>query len=222
MSNRIALTHRIELRFNKRVQVSTHWLRLRPAPHTKVTIEAYSLKVEAEPHFLNWVRDPYENHLARLDLPEPVSSLGLVVEVVANLNPLNPFNFLVEPYAFKVPFEYPPHLAKELAPYLRLGRTGSQLDSWLANLRLEPGYIVERLTELNLQVQQAFPQRYEASPGMVDLEAVLRNKSASASELAWLLTLSLRKLGMAARFTSGYHIMLASSEGLFDFARMHA
>jgi len=54
MSTRIALNHRIDLRFEHRVQVSTHWLRLRPAPHARDRIEAYSLKIEAEPNFLNW------------------------------------------------------------------------------------------------------------------------------------------------------------------------
>ncbi|MEI7866549.1 MAG: transglutaminase family protein [Candidatus Methylumidiphilus sp.] len=222
MSTRIALTHRIDLQFNQPVQVSTHWLRLRPAPHCKAFIEAYSLKIEAEPNFLNWVRDPYENYLARLDLPEPLSSLGMTVEVIAKLIPANPFNFLVEPYAFKFPFEYPAHLTKELAPYLRVGDAGPRLAAWLASLKLKPGYIVERLGELNLLVNKSFPDRHETSPAMVDLEAMLQSRLASSGDLAWLLTLSLRRLGLAARFTSGYLVMLATPEGGLDRAKMHA
>ena len=160
MSTRIALTHRIDLQFNRQVQVSTHWLRLRPAPHTKAMLEAYSLKVEAEPNFLNWVRDPYENYLARLDLPEPVARFGLVVEVIATLMPVNPFNFLVEPYAFKFPFEYPAQLARELAPYLQVGLTGPRLAAWLSGLAMAPGNITERLGELNLKLCKAFPDRH--------------------------------------------------------------
>ena len=74
---RVAVTHTIEQRFERPVRLSTHWLRLRPAPQTRARITAYSLALHAEPHFLNWVRDPFENHLARLDLPEPAASLGL-------------------------------------------------------------------------------------------------------------------------------------------------
>ena len=222
MSTRIALTHRIDLQFNRQVQVSTHWLRLRPAPHTKAMLEAYSLKVEAEPNFLNWVRDPYENYLARLDLPEPVARFGLVVEVIATLTPVNPFNFLVEPYAFKFPFEYPAQLARELAPYLQVGLTGPRLAAWLSGLAMAPGNITERLGELNLKLCKAFPDRNETSLGRVDPEAILDKGLASSSDMAWLLTLSLRSLGLAARFTSGYLIMLSSPEGGLDTAKLHA
>ncbi len=222
MSTRIALTHKLDLHFNQTVQVSTHWLRLRPAPHCMATIEAYSLKVKAEPNFLNWVRDPYENYLARLDFPEPISSIGLTVEVVAELNPANPFNFLVEPYAFKFPFEYPAHLSKELAPYLQAGRAGPKLTAWLAGIKIKPGYIVERLGELNLKIYERFPKRLDFGPNRVDTEAMFDTGRASSADLAWLLTLSLRHLGLAARFTSGYLIMLASPEGGSDFAKLHA
>jgi len=156
------------------------------------------------------VRDPYENYLARLDLPEPIASLGLAVEVVAELMPINPFNFLVEPYAFKYPFKYPPNLAKELAPYMRVGRPGPQLASWLTRLELAPGYIVERLGELNLRLYESFPVQESGSPGAVDPEAMLVRSRASSGELAWLLALSLRGLGLAARFTSGYRVALAA------------
>ena len=99
MSTRIALRHRIEQRFSRAVRLSTHWLRLRPAPGIRTRITAYSLKVEARPHWLNWLRDPLENYIGRLDLPEPIARLGVDVELVAELDPLNPFDFLVEPYA---------------------------------------------------------------------------------------------------------------------------
>ncbi len=97
MSVRVAITHEIEQRFERPVRLSTHWLRLRPAPQTRAHVTAYSLAVHAEPHFLNWVRDPFENHLARLDLPEPLSALGIELELFAELEPVNPFDFLAEP-----------------------------------------------------------------------------------------------------------------------------
>ena len=67
MSIRIAIQHQIEQRFDRPVRLSTHWLRLRPAPQMRANVTAYSLAVHNDPHFLNWVRDPFENHLARLN-----------------------------------------------------------------------------------------------------------------------------------------------------------
>ena len=77
MSTQIAIQHVIEQRFDRPVRLSTHWLRLRPAPQTRARITAYSLAVHNRPHFLNWVRDPFENQLARLDLPEPITALRI-------------------------------------------------------------------------------------------------------------------------------------------------
>lgn len=221
MSTRIALRHRIEQRFERRVSLPTHWLRLRPAPHAR-GIEAYSLKVNADPHFLNWARDPYENQIARLDLPEPISALGFDLEIIADLEPINPFEFLVEPYASRYPFEYPGELRKELTPYLRVEQPGSRLAAWVEALDRKPAYIAEYIGEINCRVQEAFSVRKEMAPDAVDLERVLDRGSGSPWELAWLLTVSLRSLGLAARFTSGYRIWLSPDEDVADEAIPHA
>ena len=111
---RVAITHRIEQRFARQLRLPTHWLRLRPAPEQRAQIAAFSLAVHAEPHFLNWVRDPFENHLGRLDFPEPIAAFGITLELIAELEPTNPFDFLAEPYAAEHPFDYPNQLKKEL------------------------------------------------------------------------------------------------------------
>ena len=125
MNTRVAVTHTLEQRFERPVRLSTHWLRLRPAPQTRARITAYSLALLPRPHFLNWLRDPFENHIARLDLPEPVKSLRIELEFIAELVPVNPFDFLTEPDAAQYPFDYPAQLRKELAPYLRLAVPGT-------------------------------------------------------------------------------------------------
>jgi transglutaminase-like putative cysteine protease len=166
MTHRIALTARIDQRFERRVQLSTHWLRVRPAPHAR-GIKAYSLKVDAEPHFLNWLRDPYENYLARLDLPEPVAALGLDLEIIATLEPGNPFDFLTEPFAANYPFEYPQQLKKELAPYLRIDQPGAWLTDWLSGLDRKPQYVIDKLGALVAQVHERIPSIGPAGPGWV-------------------------------------------------------
>ncbi|MGB5516943.1 MAG: transglutaminase family protein [Gammaproteobacteria bacterium] len=221
MSTRIALSQRFAYRFDRSVRLSTHWLRLRPTPHTPCRISAYSLRVEAEPNWINWLRDPFENHLARLDLPEPVSELTITMELIAELEPINPFDFLVEPFASRFPFDYPQQLRKELAPYLRVGKTGPHLSAWLDQLDHPPGYIIEQLDATNAQITESVAQTGPGKPGPVDLELVLERGDGSTWELAWLLTLALRYRGLAARFTHGYHILLDPAEKR-DTASNHA
>lgn len=222
MNPRVAVTHTLEQCFERPVRLSTHWLRLRPAPQTRAGITAYSLAIRPGPHFLNWVRDPFENHLARLDLPEPVKSLGIELEFIAELAPVNPFDFLTEPDAAHYPFDYPPQLRKELAPYLQLAAPGPRLNAWFAQLDAGAATTVQRLEAVNRQVHAAHPLSPTVLPGPVDPESVLERGEASPWELAWLLTLSLRHLGLAARFVCGYRIVLEQAPPAQDSVSLHA
>jgi len=222
MNSRVAVTHTLEQRFERPVRLSTHWLRLRPAPQTRARVTAYSLALLPRPHFLNWVRDPFENHIARLDLPEPVKSLRIELEFIAELAPVNPFDFLTEPDAAQYPFDYPAQLRKELASYLRLAGPGPRLTAWLAQLDRTAASTVQRLEAVNRQVQEMHRLSPTVSPGPVDPEGVLERHQASSWELAWLLTLSLRHLGLAARFVCGYRIMIGQATLGQDGASLHA
>ena len=219
MSLAVSVTHRVTRRFAHRVSLATHWLRLRPAPHTRAHVSAYSLRVLTEPHFLNWARDPFENHLARLDLPEPVPDLTVEVALLAELRITDPFDFLVEPHAHEHPFAYEPQLAKELGPYLRIDGAGARLAPWLAGLERGSRYVVDRVGALNVLVHQHLASA--AGDGAIDLEAALARRCGTPRDLAWLLTLSLRALGLAARFTSGYRIVAADGDSTAG-ASLHA
>ena len=223
MTTRVSITHRIEDRFERPVLLPTQWLRLRPAPQTRAEVTAYSLVVHAEPHFLNWLRDPFENHLARLDLPEPVTSLGLELELIATLEPVNPFDFLIEPYAVNHPFEYPEQLHKELEPYLFVPpELGPRTRAFLAGLDHAPCSTVEYLDKLNQRVSTACKPGFTSTPGVSDLEQVLTRGEATCWDLAWLLTLSFRSAGHAARIVGGYRIYLGDDPSLPDYVGLHA
>src|ERR1700733_11758362 len=118
MSIRVALHHQTSYRFDRLVGLSPHEVRLRPAPHCRTPIDAYSLSVSVEPHFLNWQQDPYGNFIARVAFPEKESALIFTVDLIADMTVINPFDFFVESYADQYPFKYPAALAKELAPFL--------------------------------------------------------------------------------------------------------
>jgi uncharacterized protein (DUF2126 family)/transglutaminase-like putative cysteine protease len=222
VTTRVGITHRIEQRFERPLLLSTHWLRLRPAPQTRAHVSAYSLAVRTQPHFLNWVRDPFENYLARLDLPEPVSGLDIELELIAELEPINPFDFLSEPYAAEHPFAYPAQLQKELIPYLQPIDPGPRLRAWLAELERTPSATSERLDRVNQAIHETFALRVTSALGPVDPELVLARRMGTCWDLAWLLTLSLRHLGLAARFACGYRVLLDDTASGLDGVSMHA
>lgn len=131
MSIRVALHHQTTYRFARPVRVFPHFVRLKPAAHSRTRIEAYSLTVTPPDHFLNWQQDPFGNHLARLVFPNPTDELSITVDLVADMTAINPFDFFVEDYATHYPFTYPEQLARDLTPYLR--RVAADSDGSLAD-----------------------------------------------------------------------------------------
>src|SRR5687768_4148637 len=118
MSIRVALTHATRYAYATPASLSAQLVRLRPAPHNRTPVHSYSLRVAPAKHFLNWIRDPHGNFVARIVLPERAPAFEVTVDLVVDLEAFNPFDFFLEPYAEKYPFEYPPELRAELEPYL--------------------------------------------------------------------------------------------------------
>ena len=114
MALKVVLSHKTHYKYDRPISLSPHIIRLRPAPHSRTPIEAYSLKVTPENHFINWQQDPYGNYQARIVFPEKIEEFGIDVEILADLITLNPFDFFVDEYAEKFPFKYKKELRKRV------------------------------------------------------------------------------------------------------------
>jgi len=230
MGIHVAIRHRTEYHFDRLVTIYPHVLRLRPAPHCRTPILAYSLKVAPEQHFLNWQQDPFANHLARLVFQKRARSLLVDVEVIADLTVIDPFDFFVEEYAERWPFPYPAVLAKELAPYLECEPMGPLLQRFLQDIDREAQNTVLFLVTLNQRLQKVIEYSVRMEPGVQSCEETLARHLGSCRDTAWLLVQILRRLGMAARFVSGYLVQLVADEKPLegpsgptqDFTDLHA
>ena len=216
MAIRVALNHVTSYRYDRAVRLTPHVIRLRPAVHTRTPIEAYSLRIRPENHFINWQQDPFGNYLARVVFPEPSDELYLEVDVVANMTVINPFDFFIEDYAKSFPFKYQTQLRKELGPYFEIVDDGPRLRDWLADVDRNQRKTIDFLVELNQNLQRHVAYDIRLEPGVQSCEQTLERAIGSCRDSAWLLVQVLRHLGLAARFVSGYLVQLTADVKSLD------
>ncbi len=230
MAIRISLRHVTEYRYEKPVQLTPQLIRLRPAPHTRTPLHHYALNVSPAKHFVNWQQDPFGNFVARYVFPEPTRSLTIDVNVVADLVTINPFDFFIEDFAQEWPFSYPEQLRRELAPYFEPRDEGPLLAKWVAQVARTPTPTVDFLVGLNQRLQQEIGYVIRMEPGVQTPDRTLETALGSCRDSGWLLAQVLRRLGLAARFVSGYLVQLKSdvksldgpSGTAEDFTDLHA
>jgi uncharacterized protein (DUF2126 family)/transglutaminase-like putative cysteine protease len=204
----VALHHVTHYRYDRPVELGPQTIRLRPAPHTRTPVLSYSLKITPANHFVNWQQDPQGNWLTRYIFPEKVNELRIEVDFTAQMTVVNPFDFFVEPYADSFPFTYPDGLKAELAPYLETIEPGPLFADYLKSIPHEAGNTVSFLVDLNAALQKKINYVIRMEPGVQTPEETLASSAGSCRDSAWLLIQTLRHLGLAARFVSGYLIQL--------------
>ena len=216
MTIRVALQHKTHYKFDKRVNLSAHSIRLRPAPHSRTHIHSYSLKISPEKHFINWQQDAFGNYLARIVFPEKTDHLSVDVEVIADMTSINPFDFFVEDYAEHFPFQYSRQVKKELTPYLAKRRASPLFKELLNSISLEKREMNDFLVEVNQLIYDKIDYCLRMEPGVQTPEKTLKLGSGSCRDSAWLLAQLFRHLGIASRFASGYLVQLTSDEKSID------
>lgn len=212
MAIKVALQHRTHWKYDKPVSLGPQVVRLRPAPHCRTPILSYTLTVLPQKHSNYWQQDPLSNFQARLLFPEKTREFLVEVELIAELVPINPFDYVLELGAETYPFEYSGALARQLAPFCDREEAGPLLSRLLLEIPREKQLTIGFLTEWNARVKQEISYVVRTEAGVQSCEQTLELKSGSCRDTAWLLVQIFRHLGFAARFVSGYLIQMKSED----------
>ena len=209
MGIQIALKHASTYRYQQPVTLGPHTIRLRPAHHCRAPILDYALTIQPTGCTVNWQLDAHLNRVAQVLFPQKTQEMAVEVDLIADLSPVNPFDFLLDRGYDSFPFSYPPALASDLVPWLAPQAPTSGLKPFLGSLAEQSTGIIDFVLSVNRKVcnEIAYVTRHEH--GVQTSEQTLALGSGSCRDSAWLLVQLFRSLGIAARFVSGYLIQLA-------------
>jgi len=208
MSITASITHVTQYQYDRLVTLSPQIIRLRPAPHSRTRVISHSLKVSPANHFVNHQQDLYGNWLARFVFPEPVREFKIEVDLVADMSVYNPFDFFVEEAAKEFPFAYDADIAQDLSIYLRSEDAGPKLDAFMATVSRDATPTIDFLVALNSRLATEITYEIRMEAGVQTPDTTLTRAAGSCRDTTWLLVQVLRRLGLAARFVSGYLIQL--------------
>ena len=218
---RYKIFHRTYYSFSDTVTLEPHTLLLRPREGHELRIESSSLTL-TPPATLRWHRDVEDNCVAIASFDSPANQLVIESEVIIQQFNDAPLDFLVVDYATNYPFAYTPEDWIVLAPYVNAAEptAGSQLTDWITNVwsgeSIQTYALLQRLC---VHIHQTLLYQLREEPGVQSAAETLSRGSGSCRDFANLFTEAARRLGLAARFVSGY---LHAPPSTINFGATHA
>jgi transglutaminase-like putative cysteine protease len=211
---KIRIQHQTVYRYVERVAFGPHRLMLRPREGHDIHVEKLILEISPS-HRIRWIRDVYGNSIAVVDFIESASELSVYSEAVLDHDETNPFDFQIEPQAFRYPFVYDRETALELSVLLQPAYPDDTpaVREWMRQF-WQQGHTTETLAmlqQMNGQISHGFQYQVRHEPGVQPPALTLARASGSCRDFATLFIEACRCLGLGARFVSGY--ILSGSAG---------
>ena len=205
---RYQIRHRLTYRYSAPVELGLHLLRLRPRHDGTQQLHQFQVCITPNPAGQADVVDLDGNATLQLWFDDrPAEQLDVSLDAIVSTHRPNPFNYLLEPWAATLPFDYPQSLRLALDPYC--ARDGVDPITWelAADLRDQAnGNPVEFLGLLNQTIHDgcAYEVRETGNPHPAGL--TWKHKRGSCRDFTVLFVEACRAVGLGARFVSGYEV----------------
>jgi transglutaminase-like putative cysteine protease len=228
MSVTLEIEHITTYRYAKPVTFGQHRLVFLPSSNYSADVLQYSLKTNV-PSQVRWVMDALSNNVALVDILEAATELSFSSQVRLEHFGLSHLEaFPLEARAQEIPIQYTPDEWIDLAAYLRPHEP--DLDGSLAvwGKQFVAGAqdgTVDVLSRMMETIGKTFHYQARETEGTQSPSETLRSQSGTCRDYAWLMIETLRRLGCACRFVSGYLYDTAldgGEEGMTGAGATHA
>jgi transglutaminase-like putative cysteine protease len=204
----LTINHKTEYRYAHPVAFGEHRIMLRPLPGHDLHILSHRLRIEPEPMGLRWIHDVFGNSVAIATFDERAERLTFISTATVEHNPAEDFALTPDDPAFFYPFLYDSEEYPDLVQFVtpQYGDPQGELSAWARRFldAESPTPTFNILSGMTHGIRNAFSYRKRHEHGTQHPLDTLQLKSGTCRDFALLMIEALRRLGIAARFVSGY------------------
>jgi transglutaminase-like putative cysteine protease len=201
------ITHSTTYRYAKPVTFGTHRAMFLPRRGSSARLLSWSARTSV-PSRVHWTTDSRSNAVTVMEFSEPGSELTFTFTVRGIYFGIKGVEaFPLEPRAEEIPVQYTPDEWTDLAGYLRPhaedpdGSVAAWTKSFVAGDQDRTTDVLRRILKT---FRTDFGYRGRDVEGTQSPGETLRSRSGTCRDFAWLMIETLRRLGLASRFVSGY------------------
>jgi len=204
----LTIHHKTEYRYAHPVAFGEHRIMLRPRDGHDLRVLSGNLEIVPEPMSLRWIHDVFGNSVAIATFDERAETLTVSSTATVEHNPAEEYAPTPDDPAYFYPFLYSddefPDLVQFITP--QYGDPDGALSAWARNFLDDEGPTptFHILSDMTHGIRKAFTYRKRHEHGTQHPLDTLQTRSGTCRDYALFMIEALRRLGIAARFVSGY------------------
>ncbi|MFL6817147.1 MAG: transglutaminase N-terminal domain-containing protein [Bradyrhizobium sp.] len=204
----LTIHHKTEYRYAYPVAFGEHRIMLRPRDGHDLRVVSNELVILPKPVSLRWIHDVFGNSVAIATFERRAAALSFALRATVEHNPAEEFALTPDDPAYFYPFAYEDEEFPDLAHFItpQYGDPDGQLSRWARSF-LDPEGTTPTfkiLTNMTHGIRETFTYRKRYELGTQHPLDTLQTKSGTCRDYALFMIEALRRLGIAARFVSGY------------------
>jgi transglutaminase-like putative cysteine protease len=204
----LTIHHKTEYRYAHPVAFGEHRIMLRPRDGHDLRVLSGNLEIVPEPMSLRWIHDVFGNSVAIATFDERAETLTFSFTATVEHNPAEEYAPTPDDPAYFYPFLYSDEEFLDLVQFItpQYGDPDGELSAWARNFLDDEGPTptFHILSDMTHGIRKAFTYRKRHEHGTQHPLDTLQTRSGTCRDYALFMIEALRRLGIAARFVSGY------------------
>jgi transglutaminase-like putative cysteine protease len=204
----LTIHHKTEYRYKYPVAFGEHRIMLRPRDGHDLRVLSGELEIAPQPASLRWIHDVFGNSVAIATFDARATTLSFTSMATVEHNPAEEFALTADDPAYFYPFVYDDEEFPDLVQFItpQYGDPHGELSAWARGFLDEQGMTptFNILSGMTHGIREAFTYRKRHEHGTQHPLDTLQTGSGTCRDYALFMIEALRRLGIAARFVSGY------------------